>query len=97
MDIMEFANTELLIVAIICYIVGAALKKTDKVGDKFIPLILAGVGVVLATIFVFGTGTFVTPQDVTNGIFAGLTQGILMAGLSTYVNQITKQLQKTEE
>ena len=37
-----------------------------------------------------------TPQDIVMAIFTAITQGILIAGLSTYVNQIVKQANKDE-
>ncbi len=35
-------------------------------------------------------------QDIAMAIFTAITQGILIAGLSTYVNQIVKQANKDE-
>jgi len=45
---------------------------------------------------VFATCTCGTGQDIAMAIFTAITQGILIAGLSTYVNQIVKQANKDE-
>lgn len=47
-------------------------------------------------IWAVSTATFSTGQDIGAAVFAAITQGILAAGLSTYVNQILKQLNKKE-
>jgi len=36
-------------------------------------------------------------QPIAMAVFTALVQGILVAGLSTYVNQVIKQVKKTEE
>ena len=42
------------------------------------------------------TATFSTGQDIALALFTAIVQGILVAGLSTYVNQFIKQLGKDE-
>ena len=96
-QIMNYVKPELIVVAIVLYFVGMALKKTEKVSDKYIPLILGGVGVVLCAIWVLATSPLGTGQEIAMAVFTALVQGILVAGLSTYVNQVIKQVQKTEE
>lgn len=97
MDIMEYVKPELFVVAIACYFIGMGLKSTTLIKDKFIPLVLGAVAVVLSCLYVMATSSLTVPQDWAMALFTGLTQGILMAGLSTYVNQMVKQLGKKEE
>ena len=52
--------------------------------------------VVAIALYVFATCTCGTGQDIAMAIFTAITQGILIAGLSTYVNQIIKQTNKDE-
>lgn len=95
-QIMNYVKPELIVVAIVLYFVGMGLKKAEAVADKYIPLILGGVGIVLCAVWVLATGPLSTGQDIAMAIFTAIVQGILVAGLSTYVNQIIKQINKTE-
>lgn len=94
--IMEYVKPELVIVAVALYILGMFLKQTTMVLDKYIPVILGIVGVVLCAIWVFATTSVGSPQDIALAIFTAVIQGILVAGASTYVNQIVKQSGKEE-
>lgn len=96
-QIMNYVKPELIVVAVVLYFVGMGLKQAQAVKDKYIPLILGAAGIVLCAIWVFATSTFGTEQDIAMAVFTALVQGILVAGLSTYVNQVIKQVQKTEE
>ena len=96
-QIMNYVKPELMIVAVVLYFVGMGLKQAQAVKDKYIPLILGGVGIVLCAIWVLATSPLGTGQEIAMAVFTALVQGILVAGLSTYVNQVIKQVQKTEE
>ena len=95
-QITNYVKPELIVVAIALYFVGMALKQAQAVKDKYIPLILGGISIAICAIYVFATCTLGTGQDVAMAIFTAITQGILIAGLSTYVNQIIKQTNKDE-
>ena len=97
MDVMNYIKPELIIVAVVLYFVGMGLKRSEMVKDKRIPLILGIAGIVICAIWVFATSTMATGQDIAMAVFLSITQGILVAGLSTYVNQLLKQAKKTEE
>ena len=73
-----------------------ALEQAQEVKDKYIPLILGGISIAICAVYVFATCTCGTGQDAAMAIFTAITQGILIAGLSTYVNQIVKQANKDE-
>lgn len=96
MDIMNYVKPELIVVAIVLYFCGMWLKQAAFVKDKYIPLILGIVGIFVCGIWVASVCQFEDAQAVLSGIFAAITQGILVAGLSNYVNQIIKQAGKTE-
>ncbi|MFQ8690095.1 MAG: phage holin family protein, partial [Blautia sp.] len=51
-QIMNYVKPELLIVAVVLYLIGMGLKKAQAVKDKYIPLILGGIGVVICTVWV---------------------------------------------
>lgn len=95
-QLTNYVKPELIVVAIALYFVGMALKQAQAVKDKYIPLILGGVSIVICAIYVFATCTCSSGQDIAMAIFTAVTQGILIAGLSTYVNQIVKQTNKDE-
>ena len=59
-------------------------------------MILGGIGIVLCVIWVLASCPLDSGQNIAMAIFTAIIQGILVAGLSTYVNQIIKQVQKTE-
>ena len=95
-QITNYVKPELVVVAIALYFVGMALKQAQTVKDKYIPLILGGISIAICAMYVFATSSCSTPQDIVMAIFTAITQGILIAGLSTYVNQILKQENKDE-
>ena len=74
-------NALILIPAI--YVIGVILKGTELIKDKYIPLILLPIGIVLA-IAIQGLNV--------NAVI----QGILVVGVTVYGNQLFKQISKSE-
>ena len=95
-QIMNYVKPELIVVAVALYFIGMALKQAQSVKDKYIPLLLGGVSIVLCAIWVIATSTITNAQEAAMAVFTAITQGILAAGLSTYVDQIKKQMNKEE-
>lgn len=95
-QIMNYVKPELIVVAVALYFLGMALKQAQSVKDKYIPLILGGVSIVLCAIWVLATSEIGNGQQVAMAVFTAVTQGILLAGLSTYIDQIGKQMNKDE-
>lgn len=95
-QIMNYVKPELIVVAIVLYFIGMGLKRAETIPDKYIPLILGVIGIILCGIWVLATCPLNTGQNIAMAVFTAIIQGILVAGLSTYVNQIIKQVQKTE-
>lgn len=93
---MNYIKPELIVVAIALYFLGLWLKQAAFIKDKYIPLVLGIVGIFVCGIWVMATATFATGQDIALALFTAIVQGILVAGLSTYVNQIIKQIGKNE-
>ena len=94
--IKNYIKPELLVVSIVLYFVGIGMKKTERINDKYIPIILGIVGVVISSIYVVATSAFNGYQSILMAIFTSIVQGILVAGLSVYANQIIKQAKKAE-
>ena len=95
MQITDYVKPELIVVALVLYFVGMWIKQSEAVMDRYIPLINGGLGIVCG-IYVLATSTCRSGQEIFMAIFTAITQGILLAGLSTYVNQIIKQIGREE-
>ena len=95
MDVMSFIKPELLILVPVLYIVGLGIKKSN-VQDKYIPLVLGVVSIFLSTLWVISTSDIKNWQDAVYAVFISITQGILTAGASVYVNQLYVQSKKNE-
>ena len=74
-------NALILIPAI--YVIGAILKGTELIKDKYIPVILLPIGIVLGMLIVGFTVN-------------GFIQGVLVTGVAVYANQLVKQTLKKE-
>ena len=94
-EIKEFIKPEMLVIIPALYFIGMWLKKSAFV-DKYIPLALGGIGVILAAMWVLGTSTLGSMQAIFLAFFTAIVQGVLCAGLSVYVDQLFKQAKKGE-
>lgn len=90
-QIINYVKPELIVVAIALYFIGMAIKQSETIADKYIPSILGIAGIVICGIYVIATCTLGTGQDIAMALFTAIVQGILVAGLSNYVNQLIKQ------
>lgn len=95
-QIINYVKPELIVVALVLYFIGVGMKKSEKIKDKNIPLFLGILGIFLCAVYVIATSPLGTVQEVAMAVFTALVQGILVAGLSTYVNQLIKQANKIE-
>ncbi len=95
MEVMDYIKPELLVLVPVLYLIGVAIKKS-AVADKFIPWILGGVSVALSALWILATSFPATAADAALAVFTAITQGILIAGASVYVNQLVKQTGKEE-
>lgn len=78
---VEYIVENALVLIPVLNVIGVIIKNTEKVPDKYIPLILLLFGV-LGTIAILG----LSPHSV--------VQGVLVTGVAVYGNQIVKQLKK---
>ena len=95
MDYQNYIEPELFILIPVIYLIGIAIKKSS-VKDKFIPLVLGGISIELCAIWIFASCETYNATDVMFAIFGAITQGILIAGASVYINQIAKQSTKND-
>lgn len=86
MDFSQYIKPELLILVPVLFVLGEIIKKTEIVKPNWIPAILGITGVILSALYVWAVSGF-SPMM----LFVSVTQGILVAGASVYVDQIIKQ------
>lgn len=96
-NIMEFIKPELLVLIPALYFIGCMLKKSQAFADKYIPLTLGLIGIMLCALWVAGTSTLDTTQAILLAVFTAIVQGVIVAGLSVYANQIYKQLTQADD
>lgn len=81
MEFINYITENALILIPVIYIIGMILKGTERIKDKYIPVILLPIGVVLS-MALMGVG------------INAIIQGILVVGVSVYTNQLIKQINK---
>ena len=82
MNIVDYVVQEGLVMIPVLFIIGEIVKGTETIENKYIPVILLGLSLVL-TPFVLG------------GYTAGnIVQSILVAGVTVFGNEIIKQSSK---
>ena len=93
MNFEELIKPELLTLVPVLYVIGIVLKKS-KLSDTLIPLVLGGIAIALSAAWVIATSDISTLKDIAYVLFVSVTQGILSAGTSVYVNQLYVQSKK---
>ena len=82
-NLINYVMDNALILIPVIYVIGAILKGTELIKDKYIPVILLPIGIVLGMILVcFNVNGFI--------------QGVLVTGVAVYANQLVKQALKEE-
>lgn len=95
-QIINYVKPELVVVSIALYFLGMWMKNSKRIKDNDIPIFLGAVGIIICGMYVIATCDLSGMQSISMALFTAVVQGILVAGLSTYVNQIIKQIGKDE-
>lgn len=95
--IKEMIKPELLILIPVLYFIGVAIRKSEKIKNEYIPMLIGIIGVAIAMVYVLATEPIGTGQGILLAVFTAITQGVLVAGVSVYINQIIKQKKYLEE
>lgn len=95
MNYQDYIKTELLILVPVLYFIGIGLKKS-KLPDRWIPLSIGVISVLLSAVWVIATSDITCVKDAAYAVFTALTQGVLVAGASVYANQLYLQARKDE-
>ena len=83
MDFLKYITENAIILVPVLYIIGAILKNTELIKDKYIPILLMPVGIAFS-IAIIGVNA------------QAVVQGVLVTGAAVYSNQVIKQLNKNE-
>lgn len=97
MDLLEFIKPELLIVAVVLYFLGIAVKKSKIINTRYLLLINGGIGILICTLYVFASCSIDGGKDIAMAAFTAITQGIVVAGLATYVPKMAERLKKGKD
>lgn len=98
MDWTNYVEPGLLTLVPVLIFLGSVIKHATSVENRFIPLILTGVGVLLSTVTTLSqVNPFGTWQDALSAGLTGITQGILVAAAAVYGNQMFKQLREDDD
>ena len=95
MEFMDFIRPELMMIIPVMYFIGMAFKKS-KVSDRWIPLMLGGISILICALWVCATSNIKDIRDMALAMFTSITQGVLTAGASVYINQLYKQSKKKD-
>jgi hypothetical protein len=83
MDFAQYIAQNALILIPVLYVLGMIIKNTEKIDDKYIPIILLIAGIAGAV------GIMGVNAD-------AVVQGVLVTGTTVYTNQLIKQTTKKE-
>lgn len=88
--LLQFVRPELLILAVMLYVLGKFLKLNPRFKKEWtIPYILLGIAIILTPLYVI----IVVGEGATASIIlSGVIQGILIAGLTVFANELIKQV-----
>lgn len=89
--IKDMIRPELLVLIPVLYFIGVGLKNAATVSDTKIPIFLGLIGIVLSLLYVMANTPILNGTDFLQIVFVGVTQGVLCAGCSVYINQLIKQ------
>lgn len=82
MEFINYITENALILIPVLLVIGAILKNTERIKDKYIPVILLPIGILLSVWIMKGFSA------------DSVIQGILVTGAAVYGNQLIKQISK---
>lgn len=85
-ELTAYISPELVILIPVLYVVGMFLKKTERIPDRLIPILLGLIGIFIASLYeivLVGYGL--------EALYMGIIQGLLCAGCTVYAREVYKQ------
>lgn len=95
MEFEQYIKPELLILIPVLYLIGTAIRNSN-IDNRHIPILLGLCGIFLSALYLFASESIIGSQAVATALFTAITQGILVAGASVYINQLVKQTKKED-
>ena len=92
-NIANFVPSSLAILIAVIYVMGMFLKKTDKIKDNYITVILMIFSITFAILLTMINAQYKTTFE---SIVNGILQGVLCWGVAIGINQTAKQINKDE-
>ena len=90
-QITEYLKPELLSVAVILFFIGKWLARLQAVREPYIPLIKCGIGIALCAVWVLASCPLSSGPEIAMAVFTAVVQGVLAAGLSTFLGRVAGQ------
>lgn len=90
----QYIKPELVILLPVLYIINTVMEKT-KLKEIHVPYILGGISILLCGIYTLATAQAYTIQSVLLSVFTSLTQGVLLAGASTYIEMLAVKIPRS--
>ena len=75
---MSYVKPELIVVAVVLYIIGVGIKKMDVIKDKYIPCILGVLGILLCAIWVMANTSIGTVPEMLMAVLHQLFRVFLL-------------------
>lgn len=95
---IQYIRPELIILPVVLYFIGIAMKQSTYIKDHFIPVVLGLISIALCAIYVLSVSEKPdTYQKIFGLVFDIIIQGVCCAAASVYANQISKQYGKMKE
>lgn len=88
MDLSNYVTV--LPIVVICYAIGLLCKAVEKITDKFIPVIIAVAGGIIAIPAMYIMADF-PASDVITAISVGIMSGLASTGVNQVYKQVTKE------
>ena len=85
-----YEYTSCIAITIICYAIAETMKRTELLKDKYIPLVVLILGIVLGLLAYFTGMPSYPAEDVITALAVGVYSSMLAVG----INQIVKQTKK---
>lgn len=89
-EIINYVKPEFIVVIIALYFVKKGLEKSKIVKKKYIPLLMGCTGILLCGIEIIGMTELTSLQEISTAVFTASVQGILVAGVSSSIDQFVK-------
>jgi Kef-type K+ transport system membrane component KefB len=91
MDFTQYISPELLAMIPFLNLLGWFVKEKTKLNNKYIPLVLGIVSIVLSFAYTLSSQTISIAM-----VCTAIVQGVMLSATAVYANQMTKQMKKEE-